>query len=275
MAVTELWQSEELHVTSEGTDAQREWSALWTDVYTWVDDLPQIGDFFHETRQDLICTDINVKPIDNTNVIVTATFSTEAKVDAEEERPDQAASWKFNISAQADEQVVSVADASDGTKTATYRNAAGTVTDWLELWNATNPTKAAPDLILHKRKIGTSMTIYGSGCYVGRMLAAIGKVNSTQFMSAWLAVKRQYDTYWTDDFTIANDTGMWLFSACEVTRIRAECYQFDLTFLYDGDGWNNFEGIATGAYGTTNFNTLYSGMTYDAPVDDITTGRGV
>lgn len=95
MAVKEFYTSREMDVTMEGTTLTAIVKCTWADWDDEHEEIPRVGDSW-PWRDDMLCSHVNTRTIDNVNCTITAVFSTEA-MEADIRRENQAASWEEQI----------------------------------------------------------------------------------------------------------------------------------------------------------------------------------
>lgn len=272
MAIKELWDSQEMHVTAEGTTATRKFTCTWAEALTGNDGtywLPVIGNFWSDNRRDLICTDLDMTANGRVNVIVSAFFSTEKSSVRRKRREDFAESWQENLEVYAEE--VPVTDYLNYTVPNNGKNSAVTEKKWTEVWETTTGSKpeTAPDLFQLQAKAAWHLTVYGSSFRSAQILTHVTEINRFDFMKPYLSVWQQSEILTDDDPDITGftDIGRWMFMGARVDRIRPICWQYDYTFLYEPNGWNTpkeYEGTAakvtTNMYPAFDFELLFDGM---------------
>ena len=265
--VTELFESREMHITSEGTELFAKLQATWVEFdYSQSQEyaelspdarvallIPIIGDEW-SGRGDLRCTDIRSRTIDNTRCHVDVLYSTLGTV-GQKEQSNQVKSWEENIEVGLEsESAVSWYDADGDAKYAAT------------LWeDAGYDMEYIPEFVKFSGRMEMRITLYGSKAYLIRILDNAGKINATQWLTEYSEKKTEADDTHEDDVAGFDDTKKWMFMGAPTTRIRPGCMRYDFMFSFNRDGWNTQYDIDTNMYKTYDFNSLFTGMDLNEP----------
>lgn len=270
MAIVELWDSQEMHVTAEGTTATRRFSCTWAEAVAGTDGtnwLPKIGWYWAVDRQDLLCTDLDLKANGRTNVIVDALFSTDNHL-RRKRKEDFAESWEESLDIFTQE--VPVKTYLRYTNPADGGHSAVTEKTWADVWKAAggDPEKT-PELYQAQPRATWSISCFGKSNRIAQILSVVGYVNQEKFITPYFKDKQKSDIKTDNDPTIPtfSDAGKWMFMGARVNRIRKDCWRHDYTFMYDQNGWNTpveIEGtnsqVTTNMYPTFDTDILFVGM---------------
>ncbi len=253
MAITELWDSQEMRVSAEGTTATRRFSCTWAEAFAGTDGtfvLPVIGNFWSTERQDLLCTNLDLIANGRVNVIVSAFFSTEKSSVRRKRREDFSESWEENIELYLDETPVSTY----------YDYNAAAYKSWAAEW--TGDADKIPELFWLRPKANWNISCYSSSNRYAQILTHINKVNSNAFLRTYFLNWSSSNIKTDDDPEIGawTDIEQWMFVGARANRLRNTCWRYDYTFLYDPNGWNTQHGVATFQYETFNTGVLFDGM---------------
>ncbi len=253
MAIIEFWDSQEMHVTVEGSTATRVFTCTWEEALAGTDGtftLPVIGNFWSPERQDLLCTDLDLKALGRVNVRVTAFFSTEKASVRRKRRENNSESWEENLEIYLEETPV----------TTYYDTVAGGYKKWSEEW--TGDKDKIPDLFHLTPKASWNISCYSSSNRYSQILTHINKINSNAFLKTYFLNWASSDILVDDDPNLATwtDVEEWMFIGARGNRVRSTCWRFDYTFLYDPNGWNTQHGVDTFQYETFDTSVLFDGM---------------
>ncbi len=266
MAVTELFESREAHETKDGTTMTRVWATTWSD---WDDGTFNyfVGNVleFTTSYDEMRITDIRIRALDNTNIIVTALYSTEATTSKQKAVPDVKESWEETLDFGSQENSltryvhfeipVRLFDANGNI----IPNDSGVEKNWADVWTESGGVAAnTPELMYQETRATYIVTIYGSQLFMKRMVNHLNTINRDEFISEYFS--EQDDV--SDDTVQWDDRGMWLFKACPIERVRHNCWRYDLTFELNPLGWNNQNGLEVNLYLTTVFSGLFAGMRF-------------
>ncbi len=253
MAITEFWDSQEMHVTAEGSTATRVFTCTWADALAGTDGifvLPVIGNFWSPERQDLRCTDLDLKALGRVNVRVTAFFSTEKSSVRRKRREDHVASWEENFELYLEETPV----------TTYYDTVAEEYKSWEKQW--TGDVDKRPELFHLLPKANWNISCYSSSNRYAQILTHINKTNSNAFLKTYFLTWANSDIKTDDDPELSSwtDIDRWMFVGARANRIRTTCWRYDYSFLYDPNGWNTQHGVNTFQYETFDTTVLFDGM---------------
>ena len=258
MAIRELMNSYGEHDTADGWTVQRTFVALWADwsfgngVLEDEDGFSINSNFFFPTigeelpdRSHLTVTDRAVSAVNNElcNIVITySTKGTEGRTQTE----NQVGSWEEELD-------VSLEEVSVESYTKKGAGAGVPVLQvWKKVWAAESEKHTeenAPDLTLHIPRVVLTVTAYSDVNYRKRIIDNVGKANSTHLLSVLASKKQLVDPKRIDDVDgNTDDIGKWLFMGARMRRVRNTSYQYAFTFVYDGDGWNTFQGVTHDHY---------------------------
>lgn len=274
MTVQEDYTSREVDITTSGTVLTAVYDCTWTDWDSDIVNMPIIGDYWpYESRLDMICSHIKVRAKDNVNCRVFATFSTEA-YEARVARENQAASWREAINIDWTEQQ----------GTTYWDQSSGMYKDWGSKWasdisavtGSDFSASQAPYLAVFVPKMHLTTTVYGNKSYIKRMYDNIGKINSSDFIDYFNATQAVAQPNHDDDVAGETDKEKWMFAGCQMERISATNWQYNLHFLHCGTSsehgnyaseasigyrsWNYQHGRRFNLYATADFTNLMEGM---------------
>jgi len=256
MAIKEMVDSYSEHDTTEGWTVQRHFICEWNDwifgggVLEDAEDIAIDSNFFFPVigeelpdRPWLTVTDRAVGAVDNLLANVVITYSTKG-TEARSQTENQIGSWEEELDVSLEE--VSVQSFLDNT------GPPGVLKTWVELWKAKGADYTAenvPDLILHQPRTVLTVTAYSDVNYRTRIIDNIKKTNSTNLLSVLAEKKQLVDPKRIDDVDgNTDDIGKWLFMGAKMRRVRNTSYQYSFTFVYDGDGWNTYQGVTIDHY---------------------------
>ncbi len=263
MSVTELKGSRRERMTVHGRTIEFFYKTTWGewDDGTAFTELPVIGDQL-ATFDEMFCVEIYADNMpgaadgDDDPCKVTAVYSTNSS--EMPIRKDQAASWTETLSSSV-----------EANSLGHFKDTDGNVKWWPALWRAddteNNTIDNAPPVTDYYPRITYTTTVYSSEVIAARCINAVGSVNSADFIRTFSATKKKALDHYNDDFDdldAEDDAGKWLFTSAIGTRLRANMYQYDLTFEYDRDGWNKPHGVDSSIllYPTGDFNDLFKGF---------------
>ena len=110
-------------------------------------------------------------------------------------------------------------------------------------------------------KVVLNVTAYSNVNFRKRILDNVGKVNDTLLLATLAAKKQLVDPKRVDDVDGGyNDIEKWIFYGARMRRVRNRGYQYAFTFVYDGDGWNTFQGVDIDHYKTFDMVGLLDSM---------------
>ena len=253
MAWIELWQSQEIRETAEGTEFRRTFKvdrADWNNgtfpyrigqSLSWDNDFP-----FTPITNALLITDMTSVPTQNTEVLNTEVlYSTNARNKAFE-RPDQIASWEVSGGASLTEKPLDTwVTANTTIEKKTLSELWATVTG-VEENEEGELVPAVPVIYVDHPAHSFNITLYGGGLYIYRLKSRLGHINSNEnFLSSILMLTDLEDDTNSDksEATTFTDTYQWKFSDMRYSRVRRDCWRFDLTFeefplAYKGTAYN-------------------------------------
>ncbi len=258
MAIRELVDSYSEHDTAEGWSVQRHFICFWADlrfgsgVLEDADGIaidsnfifPVIGDELPD-RPWLTVTDRAVGAVDNIYANLVITYSTKG-IESRTQTENQIGSWEEELDVSLEEVSVE----------SYMNNGAGTpeLKVWAKVWAAEtskHTEENAPDLTLHIPRVVLTVTAYSDVNYRSRIIDNVGKINSTNLLSVLASKKQLVDPKRIDDVDgSTDDVGKWIFMGARMRRVRNTSYQYAFTFVYDGDGWQTFQGVTHDHYKT-------------------------
>ena len=268
MAIRELLDSLREHDTTDGWTVNRHFVCLWSD---WINGFGNLVDggnniitanFFFPTigdelvgRPHITVSDRTAEAVDNVLVNINITYSTKSR-EARSETENQIASWEEELDISLEE--VSVLAFFNNADTPLLKS-------WKTLWTDQEGSaftdETRPDLILLRPKVVLNVTAYSNVNFRKRILDNVGKVNDTLLLATLAAKKQLVDPKRVDDVDGGyDDIEKWIFYGARMRRVRNTSYQYAFTFVYDGDGWNTFQGVDIDHYKTFDMVGLLDSM---------------
>ncbi len=235
-------------------------------------------------------THISVRGVDAENIKVEVFYSTAIPTVVQKMQPDTNASWEENFSissVQADREEWRQDSASAlMDRFMTREDRGGALQKWSDRWAADGTGGTAPDLVTYEPNWTFSPTTYSRTLHINRILTFQLSVNNEDWMFSYfknLATRNGSqllgsepglaDTDWSindlilypsfsPESFVLGDVGKWLFTGCNVSRVRFDSYQYDWEFVFSPKWkWNEPHGVAIDLYPSVAFSNLYIGMT--------------
>lgn len=254
MAVVEHYTSRQMQITKDGTTILQVFICLYTDLaYMGSNGIPLLGFVWSTYRQDIVCSDIQIYGIDNTNCRVECFYSTRGDT-YKDNRPEKIESWRcgFDFSTEVQE--------CRGEGDAYYDYSSGGEEEWRGKYltfSGGGEDDPNPPLKIYKPRIVYWEKFNLVGVRFTNLRDLIGSVNSYDFLRQLRrAFGRGKQTAYIDD--TGNDTGRWLCIGISVEQVGKENFEVRSQFLYSGDTWTwNTPYGCTGVqpYPTMNFHT--------------------
>ena len=273
--VTENWDSRSQMITKDGDCVQQKLTMTWAEWNNRTG-VPCVGDSWSSDRPDLVCTQVSVDALSDTNdyAAVEITYSTQ-NAENRMEIENQITSWQEEMNFGLTEApLVAWTDTVSG-------SFKFWTTEWAAYWN--DPTKgndstkanadtARENLPSFKMPVASLCVVtFGDTWYISRILSGLGTVNSNNFLQYMSSKKAVAESWYNDDIGSFNDIGHWMLAGCDVERIRNNCWRYVWRFDYDPIGWNTTAIGAINLYSTTDFSTFFNGMDLNEPTPDVIT----
>ncbi len=274
MAVVELYDSREQHITKIGSTTTKLFSCSdddWNAVPQGdgVTNLPIIGEKWSDDRADLCVTDIRNRWRSNTECIVEVTYS-RGGFNYPQTLPNTRSSLEetFDFSFQPFQLIDEDAfwkytSITPGSSSAGSSPSGGWKTHFQGTYTDEPPVpvpEPGPHIILTS-KMNVSTWNWNT------IVASLGRVNHADFLVQYQASITRPIAW--EDIT-GNDTGFWLFVGFNATQIGNDNIQLLMTFQHSGvHKWNEPYGVATmNMYQGANFLALPFPTEEDDTVDD-------
>ncbi len=221
-------------------------------------------------------TEINVRPVDNINIIAEIFYSTVFDRTSERGEPNTNASWEeqFDMSSVVTSDDIYYSDLTGGLP---YKNRAaeGVRESWIADWaDAGNEEEDRPPHELYNPTWIWTVRAYSNELYFQRITNAFQSVNNIRWLDTYFtaianrngtfAGAAQPTTHATDstDSSPILDGGRWLFTACPIRRYTFNSWEYNFEFTYNTRWpWNSPYNITQDKYPELDFTTLFAGMT--------------
>ena len=235
---------------------------------------------------NLRITEINVRPVDNVNIIAEIFYSTTFDRVSERQEPDTNASWEeqFDMSSVfTTDDIYYADDRVDKNKFLPYTERVGTngVTQksWITDWDDEGfKEEDRPPHALYDPTWVWTVRAYSRELFAGRIKSAFLSVNNNNWLTDYFAgIANRNGSFATSpvpsthqtDSSLANpidDFGRWLFTSCPIRRAKFSSWEYNFEFTYNMRWeWNLPYNIAQDKYPFLDFKSLFAGM-QNAPI---------
>jgi len=260
--ITEDYTSREENDTQDGFSAVRYFTCTWVDwtnqygsftdpdlgvINPWY--FPQVGDEWPYTDyaddegypiyRDIAVTHRRARAVanNNTDCRIDIAYSTDASIGRNQ--AGQVGSWEESLSTGFTETSIDV-----------WKDTDGVFKEWKKVWAAAGSVQGAtvdnaPSLPGIAGATTLTLSATGPRVLYQTLLRHTGKVNEDNFLNALSNRKAAVNPRYRDDTADFDDIGKWLFAGFTRDRIRRNAYRYQFQFLYDGDGWNYYTGVAS------------------------------
>ena len=313
MAYEELASSQKLHVTADGVSFLRVFQVDWADwndgtfpyfVGKALDDVTGVplAEQFTVNPYGLYVTDmITVPAVGNTRAGVEVMYSNDLSRTTPRQEPNQAGSIEETFDVRTEEvEIESYFVRRQGLVISNSASSDITVGDqkfWPVLYSefGFNSSSAAstPPLVVTNRTMSFQLTAYSSKLWIKRIMETLNTINDGKFMHPYLTFTQASGIQTEPQLQEFDDTGLWLFASCPITRVRFDSWRYDMTFLFNNNtmspsylksnppatkisqrqGWNINAGIFTGVYPEADHIDLLQDMLEESVVENPGTGR--
>ncbi len=248
MAITEDWNSREIHNTHEATTLIRIFTMTTSDWESGGDGtitLPVVGQALDADHEDIRVTDIKCAWLNNTDCRATYTYSTRGffnKSKRADKITSNVDSFNFTLGSDSGEN---------------FKNFLGIEKQWSVLWTASGGDRTpenAPPLLKYTPQIVWTQRMYLSTWDFGLIADRVGTINSAPFLKEYL--NEQISRRGGSIIYISGDTWKWLFAGFESTEVGYNRHEISMSFVFNDDGWNTPYGVTTNMYATYDFNLL-------------------
>jgi len=286
MSYKEIWSSQKINIDEDGSSFVRNFLCDWAEwnngTFPYRVGQKLSNDAWFPSTQwtnTLLIRDIDARPTANP-LVLSVDISYSSKSASAAKRPGQIKSWECAGNVSLEDRAPGSYIANDGTHLS-YEDFWKTTDIYIA--SAADPKPSAPEIRWSRPSHEMTFSLYGASMYIYRLKAAIGTINSDDFLFPLLydfSVGTETPVE-ADPVTHKSDAGKWLFADMRYNRIRIDCWRYDFTFKelqsypaasdsdYDKYTWNQPFGpkIKVGAnpwnlklYYSTAFLDLFIGM---------------